>query len=103
MEHQPDSVGCFNYDGSLMVDEYPIYRNRYGRFLTPNAYSNPVLGYTVWLVSDIPMDTNGTIRNNKHDDMFCPYDMHDGWEFMDRETGEWVEDTTLTVKCVRGD
>lgn len=101
LENQPDSIGCFNYEGSLMADEYPIYINRYGRFLTPHAYSNPVIGYTVWLVSDVPMDTNGTIRNNKHDDMFCPYDMHDGWEYMDTKTGLWVEDTTLTVNCVK--
>jgi len=84
-----------------MADEYPIYVNSAGRFLTPHEYSNPVLGYTVWLVSDVPMDTNGTIRNNKHDDMFCPYDMLDGWEFMDSSTGLWVEDNTMTVKCVK--
>merc|ERR1711915_733722 len=101
LQHQPDSVGCFNYEGSLMADEYPIYINSHGRFLTPHAYSNPVIGYTVWLVSDIPLDTNGTIRNNKHDDMFCPYDMLDGWEFLDKASGDWVEDPTLRVNCVQ--
>jgi len=84
-----------------MADKYPIYINSHGRFLTPHAYSNPVIGYTVWLVSDIPLDTNGTIRNNKHDDMFCPYDMLDGWEFLDRASGDWVEDPTLRVNCVQ--
>jgi len=82
-----------------MGDEYPNYQNKKGLFLTPHAYSNPVLGYTTWLVSDTVLDTSGSIRNNKHDDQFCPYDMHDGWEFQDQLTGEWVEDPTMTVTC----
>lgn len=86
-----------------MGDEYPNYINQQGKFLTPTAYSNPVMGYTEWVVSDKVMDNtsspNGTIRNIRHNDQFCPYDMHDGWEYRDA-AGAWVEDHTLTVNCV---
>merc|ERR1719481_1041147 len=98
--HQPASLGCFDYEGSLLGDEYPNYVNPDGRFLTPDGYSNPVIGYTVWYVSDQVLDTNGTIRNNRHSDQYCPYDLHDGWEYRDKYTGQWLEDKTLTVKCV---
>ena len=39
-------------------------------------------------------------RNIKHNDQFCPYDMPDGWEYLD-SNDLWVEDTTITVSCVR--
>ena len=39
-------------------------------------------------------------RNIKHNDQFCPYDMPDGWEYLD-SNDRWVEDTTITVSCVR--
>jgi len=86
-----------------MGDEYPNYVNPGGRFLTPTAYSNPVMGYTEWVVSNRIMDTgregNGTIRNIRHNDQYCPYDMPDGWEFLD-SGGEWREDPTIAVHCV---
>ena len=31
---------------------------------------------------------------------YCPYDLHDGWEYLD-SAGVWVEDYTLAVHCVR--
>ena len=40
-------------------------------------------------------------RNIKHDDTFCPYDMHDGWEYYDADTQEWKEDASLQVLCVK--
>ena len=39
-------------------------------------------------------------RNIQHNDQFCPYDMPDGWEYLD-SNDRWVEDTTITVSCVR--
>ena len=36
--HHPDSLGCFNYEGSLFDNMYPDYINRQGLFLTPDAY-----------------------------------------------------------------
>jgi len=103
-EHQPESLGCFDYEGSLMGNEYPDYINSQGWFLTPTAYSNPVMGYTEWVVSHSILDTgrqgNGTIRNIQHNDQYCPYDMPDGWEYLD-SNDNWVEDTTITVSCVR--
>ena len=35
---QAGSLGCYDYEGSLMGDEYPNYVNPGGRFLTPTAY-----------------------------------------------------------------
>merc|ERR1712212_418441 len=71
-EHQPESLGCFDYEGSLMGNEFPDYINSQGWFLTPTAYSNPVMGYTEWVVSHSILDTgrqgNGTIRNIQHND-----------------------------------
>ena len=40
-------------------------------------------------------------RNIKHDDTFCPYHMHDGWEYYDADTQEWKEDASLQVLCVK--
>merc|ERR1712013_305843 len=103
-EHQPESLGCYDYEGSLMNNVYPDYVNIQGWFLTPTAYSNPILGYTEWVVSQNVLDTgregNGTIRNIKRNDQFCPYDMPDGWEYLD-SNNRWVEDTTITVSCIR--
>jgi len=96
-----DSLGCFNYEGSLYDDEYPVYINENGLFLTPDYISNPVFGMTRWIVGDIPLAENGTVRNINHDDTFCPYDMHDGWEFYDADTQEWKEDASLQVLCVK--
>ena len=73
---------------------------------------------TRWIVGDIPLAENGTVRweifamiqkifdtiyrrNIKHDDTFCPYDMHDGWEYYDADTQEWKEDASLQVLCVK--
>ncbi|XP_023342524.1 salivary glue protein Sgs-3 isoform X2 [Eurytemora carolleeae] len=97
----PNLMGCYNYEGSLMGDEYPNYVNKGNVFLTPHSHSNPVIGYTIWLVSTKVLDTTGYIRNNKHDDLYCPYDMLDGWEYLDK-AGNWVEDETLKVECVHG-
>ena len=36
--HHQDSLGCFNYEGSLFDNTYPDYINRQGLFLTPDAY-----------------------------------------------------------------
>merc|ERR1711918_307563 len=47
-EHQSESLGCYDYEGSLMGDKYPDYRNNQGWFLTPTAYSNPFSGITEW-------------------------------------------------------
>merc|ERR1711983_406503 len=33
-----DSIGCFNYEGSIFDNTYPTYINRQGLFLTPDAY-----------------------------------------------------------------
>eukprot|EP00088_Acartia_fossae_P011515 TRINITY_DN15851_c0_g2_i1.p1 TRINITY_DN15851_c0_g2~~TRINITY_DN15851_c0_g2_i1.p1 ORF type:complete len:173 (+),score=19.73 TRINITY_DN15851_c0_g2_i1:59-520(+) len=96
----PNLLGCYEYEGSLLDDMYPNYVNKNGIFLTPNAYSNPVLEYTIWLVSEDVLSTTGYIRNNKHDDQYCPYDMHDGWEYFDSQAGVWREDNTLQVLCV---
>ena len=35
---QAASLGCFNYDGSLDDDMYPVYSNQGGLFLTPDIY-----------------------------------------------------------------
>ena len=35
---QAASLGCFNYDGSLDDDMYPVYSNQEGLFLTPDIY-----------------------------------------------------------------
>ena len=35
---QAASLGCFNYDGSLDEDMYPVYSNQEGLFLTPDIY-----------------------------------------------------------------
>ena len=63
--HHPHSLGCFNYVGSLMSDEYPLYSNTHGMFLTPDSISNPVLGRTrlgfipnkVELIRDLKVDS----------------------------------------------
>jgi len=99
-EAYPELMGCYDYEGSLMGGEYPDYRNKDGIFLTPHAYSNPILGYTVWLVSTVVLDTSGMIRNDKHDDQYCPYDMHDGWQYWDEQAQDWRDDDTLRVLCV---
>jgi len=87
-----------------MGDKYPDYINSQGWFLTPTAYSNPIRDYTEWVVSHTILDTgregNGTIRNIQHSDQYCPYDMPDGWEYLD-SNDNWVEDATITVSCVR--
>ena len=58
---------------------------------------------TRYIVTSSPSRGHGiiTIRNTKHDDLPCPYDMHDGWEVKDEDTNSWVEDKTLTVACVK--
>ena len=43
---------------------------------------------------------NFFVRNIRHNDQFCPYDMPDGWEYLD-SNNNWKEDTTITVSCVR--
>ena len=47
-----------------MSDEYPLYTNTHGMFLTPDSLSNPVLGRTRWMVSDTMLASisQGTIR-----------------------------------------
>ena len=101
---QPDSLGCFNYAGSVMSDIYPIYNNSRGQFLTPDSLSNPVIDRTSWIVSETLLAdiTEGTIRNRNHqwDDIHCPYDNVGGWEVMDPATGSWRPDDTLSVSCV---
>ena len=101
---QPDSLGCFNYAGSLLNDEYPLYTNTRGQFLTPDSISNPILGRTSWIVSETMLAdiSQGTIRNKRHqwDDIPCPYDMLDGWEVLDPTTGSWLTDSTVSVSCV---
>merc|ERR1712126_718395 len=98
------SLGCFNYEGSLNNDLYPVYVNQFGHYLIPDEYSNPVWGITRWIVTyDINSQApsrNSTIRNIYHDDIYCPYDMHDGWQYMDNNTGKWTTDETLKVLCV---
>merc|ERR1712133_227132 len=98
------SLGCFNYEGSLYDDLYPVYVNQFGQYLIPDEYSNPVWGITRWIVTyDINSQApsrNSTIRNIYHDDIYCPYDMHDGWQYMDNNTGKWTTDETLKVLCV---
>ena len=42
-------------------------------------------------------------RNFMHDDITCPYDMHDGWQFFDNQTGQWIHDESLQVLCVGHD
>jgi len=96
----PDLLGCYNYAGSLIGDAYPLYQNKDQIFMTPHAYSNPIIGFTHWLVSTKVLDTTGFIRNEKHEDQFCPYDMEDGWEYKDPQDGIWKEDSTLHVLCV---
>ena len=44
---------------------------------------------------------NFLFRNVKHDDINCPYDLHDGWEYLDPVTGNWLEDDTIRVLCVK--
>jgi len=98
-EQQPDSLGCFNYEGSLLGDEYPNYEHRSGLFLTPGEHTSAMIPYTTWIVSTEVLASNGTIRNIRHDTVTCPYDLHDGWEYWDVSLGQWVEDVTLTVTC----
>ena len=101
---QPDSLGCFNQEGSVMNDMYPLYTNTRGQFLTPDSLSNPVLDRTRWIVSETILAdiTEGTIRNLRYqwDDIHCPYDMLEGWEVRDPATGSWLTDDTLSVSCV---
>jgi len=98
-EQQPDSLGCYNYEGSLLGDEYPNYIQRNGLFLTPGEHTSPMIGYTTWIVSTEVLAGTGTIRNIKHDTVTCPYDIHDGWQYWDETRGRWVEDQTLSVTC----
>ena len=76
--HHQDSLGCFNYEGSLFDNTYPDYINRQGLFLTPDAYrlvsrlcknlvtqkviSNPGHGIIRWIVSGDILSETGTIR-----------------------------------------
>ena len=62
--------------------------------------SNPVMGITRYILSPSISGVEGIVRNTRHDDLSCPYDMHDGWEVLDKDTNSWVEDNTLTVACV---
>jgi len=100
-EHHQDSLGCFNFEGSLFDNTYPDYINRRGLFLTPDAYSNPGHGIIRWIVSHNVLPETGTIRNVRHDDINCPYDLHDGWEYLDPDTEDWRDDETLRVRCVK--
>ena len=77
-EHHQDSLGCFNFEGSLFDNTYPDYINRRGLFLTPDAYrlddrlcrkkisdtiiSNPGHGIIRWIVSHNVLSETGTIR-----------------------------------------
>jgi len=99
VDQQPASLGCYNYEGSLLGDEYPNYVHRSGLFLTPGEHTSPTIGYTTWIVSTEVLASNGTIRNIRHDSITCPYDLHDGWEYWDNNKQDWVEDITLTVTC----
>jgi len=99
-EIQHDSLGCYIYDGSILDDLYPVYVNKFGQFLTPDYFSNPVMGITRWIVANNVLALNGTIRNIKHDDLTCPYDMHDGWQFYDNLQDLWIDDESLEVLCV---
>ena len=35
---QADSIGCFDYEGSVMGDQYPNYVNPQGKFLTVTGH-----------------------------------------------------------------
>ena len=41
-------------------------------------------------------------RNTRHqwDDVLCPYDLQDGWEYLDPATGSWLPDGEISVTCV---
>ena len=47
-----------------MSDEYPLYSNTHGLYLTPDSASNPVLGRTRWIVSHSMLSdiSQGSIR-----------------------------------------
>ena len=64
-------------------------------------FSNPVMGITRYIVASLISGDDGLVRNTKHDDLSCPYDMHDGWEVLDKDTNNWIEDKTLTISCVK--
>jgi len=102
-DFQQESLGCYIYEGSINNDMYPVYINQRGQFLTPDYHSNPWMGITRWIVSSEVLAVEGTIRNFMHDDITCPYDMHDGWQFFDNQTGQWIHDESLQVLCVGHD
>ena len=39
------SRGCFNYEGSLNNDLYPVYVNQFGQYLIPDEYRYKVTLY----------------------------------------------------------
>jgi len=100
-DQHKNSLGCYNFEGSLYDDMYPVYVNQFGQYLIPDEFSNPVMEITRYIVSSSPSGEDGIIRNNKHDDLLCPYDMQDGWEVKDEDTNSWMEDKTITVTCVK--
>ena len=101
-EHHQRRLGCYVYEGSVNSDMLPVYVNQFGYYLQPDKYSNPVMGITRWMVSQEVDGDDGKamIRNIKHDDIVCPYDMRDGWEVI-MHADTWEEDMTLSVTCVR--
>ena len=38
VDQHKDSLGCFNYEGSLYDDLYPVYVNHFGQYLIPDEY-----------------------------------------------------------------
>ena len=37
-EQHTDSIGCFNFEGSLYDEMYPVYVNQFGHYLLPDKY-----------------------------------------------------------------
>jgi len=100
-EFQARRIGCFRLSGTIFGGTMVHYQNSNRQYLTPDSNSNPLKIH--WIVSESPGAFNGGVRNERFDYIKCPFtDWNQGWE-VDTGLGTWVEDTTMHVRCHKGD
>jgi len=98
---QERRIGCFRLSGTLFEGTMVHYQNNKRQYLTPDSSSNPMSIH--WIIGEIPGAFNGGIRNIKLDYIRCPMDgWNQGWE-VDTGMGIWTEDTTMQLRCHKGD
>jgi len=99
--YQSRRLGCFRIAGSLFGGTMVFYQNDHGQILTPDATSNPSKIH--WIISETPGAFNGGVKNELWDYIRCPFDdWNQGWE-VDAGQGHWVEDTTMKLRCHKGE